>query len=447
LKARLIQDFSFLFFPFMSQTTERLIIENFAGITHLEIDVRPFTILIGPQSVGKSVTAKLLHFIRRLPKQLGETVFFASLNNREIFDVWESCRRAFEKAFPSSVAKYTSQSRIIYESGTMTLTIRFPDGNVLFDAPETLFPAVEKFRKQLASIAEAKESLPHVLTEEEKTRAERIPAWFHYEQTMDSAGAYEFVPAGRSFYGQIERDFASYFANAAIDPFMEGFAKSLAVVRQVHSSGIDSVEEGLFGQKVTRLLGGHYVRENNEDVILAQDGRHILSRYWSSGQQEVQPLLAILRYYIDAEKKVWSIKHLFIEEPEAHLFPRSQRTIMELIATVFNRQRQNMRVFLTTHSPYIPGSVNNLLQAGLLYADIKAGRPGLGDDKKDALAKIVPEEEALPPGSVGAFYMTRDECRSIIDPDSGLINAEAIDDISIDIGRDFDEMLNLAPTL
>ena len=36
--------------------TERLIIDNFKGISHLDLEVKPFTVLIGPQSVpGKSV--------------------------------------------------------------------------------------------------------------------------------------------------------------------------------------------------------------------------------------------------------------------------------------------------------------------------------------------------------------------------------------------------------
>jgi hypothetical protein len=46
---------------------EKLTIENFGGIKHLEMDVSPFTVLIGPQSVGKSITAKVLYFLRSLP--------------------------------------------------------------------------------------------------------------------------------------------------------------------------------------------------------------------------------------------------------------------------------------------------------------------------------------------------------------------------------------------
>lgn len=42
-----------------AQPHERLIIDNFAGIKHLEIELKKINILIGPQGTGKSVCAKL----------------------------------------------------------------------------------------------------------------------------------------------------------------------------------------------------------------------------------------------------------------------------------------------------------------------------------------------------------------------------------------------------
>ena len=43
---------------------ESLEIQNFLTIREAKLDVRRFTILIGPQANGKSVVAKVLYFFR-----------------------------------------------------------------------------------------------------------------------------------------------------------------------------------------------------------------------------------------------------------------------------------------------------------------------------------------------------------------------------------------------
>mgnify|MGYP006206212493 CR=1 FL=1 len=48
-----------------------------------------------------------------------------------------------------------------------------------------------------------------------------------------------------------------------------------------------------------------------------------------------------------------------IEEPEAHLFPVAQKHLIELLAIMVNRNEDN-QLIITTHSPYILSSFNNL---------------------------------------------------------------------------------------
>lgn len=49
-----------------------------------------------------------------------------------------------------------------------------------------------------------------------------------------------------------------------------------------------------------------------------------------------------------------------IEEPESHLFPESQKYMTELVALISNCKHS---VVLTTHSPYVLGTLDNLLYA------------------------------------------------------------------------------------
>ncbi len=41
---------------------EYLIVEKFAGLKRVEIQINPITILIGPQASGKSIVVKLAYF-------------------------------------------------------------------------------------------------------------------------------------------------------------------------------------------------------------------------------------------------------------------------------------------------------------------------------------------------------------------------------------------------
>ncbi len=52
---------------------------------------------------------------------------------------------------------------------------------------------------------------------------------------------------------------------------------------------------------------------------------------------------------------------MIIEEPEAHLFPEAQKEISALIALLSNMKQS--QITITTHSPYILASINNLILA------------------------------------------------------------------------------------
>jgi predicted ATPase len=62
-------------------------------------------------------------------------------------------------------------------------------------------------------------------------------------------------------------------------------------------------------------------------------------------------------YYYLAEKR---LVFLILEEPEAHLYPDSQKCIAELLGLFSHAGNP---AFITMHSPYILGTFNNLLNA------------------------------------------------------------------------------------
>lgn len=116
------------------------------------------------------------------------------------------------------------------------------------------------------------------------------------------------------------------------------------------------------------------------------------------------------------------------------MFPTSQRHMVEFLALAFNAIPQRLELFITTHSPYVLSTLNVLLLAGQLPdGKLKSGRNG----------GVVNPLEILAADSFGAYYMDQNECHSIIDKETGLIDGSGIDDVSGEISEQFDAVSRL----
>jgi AAA15 family ATPase/GTPase len=193
--------------------------------------------------------------------------------------------------------------------------------------------------------------------------------------------------------------------------------------------------QGEIDQLVEKILCGKYIFEQGEDLIILPDNRKINIINSSSGQQEILPLTIILSALLFLTSSGGG-NTVYIEEPEAHLFPDAQKNIVELIATIFNSSRDQLQFFITTHSPYILTAMNNLLQAGILEQQLKSDSQQL---KK--LQTIIPKSQILLPEDVRAYSLNKGKCDSILSEETGLIDGHIIDGVSNDLAIKFDELL------
>ena len=104
-----------------------------------------------------------------------------------------------------------------------------------------------------------------------------------------------------------------------------------------------------------QIIKGSYKNENGTESIQVDDKTSVFLGNASSGQQEsiriIQDLIFILCTQIDSIR--------FVEEPEAHIYPEAQKLLIELMVLVANHCHTQMIV--TTHSPYVLSTFNNLL--------------------------------------------------------------------------------------
>jgi energy-coupling factor transporter ATP-binding protein EcfA2 len=139
---------------------------------------------------------------------------------------------------------------------------------------------------------------------------------------------------------------------------------------------------------------------------------------------EIWPFWAIVEHGLLTGKL--PVSRIYFEEPEAHLHPGAQRSLMEILAFLV---RHGVQVVITTHSPYILYAVNNFLMAQQV---LNSGHK---------LPPETPVETALHAGQVTAYRFAPDgNVFSIMDTEVGLIDAHELEQVAEDLGATFTEM-------
>lgn len=420
---------------------EKLTVKNFAGITDLEIEIKRINILIGPQASGKSVCAKLLFYFKNFVWE----ILAAVENEQTKRSLNSNYSKKFEEYFPPD-SWGNQHFSIRYEIANIFIEVsrkQETKGKISFRYSELLKQEftdldnlLKKAREQNSQENAEYDNLDRLYSTRFFLR-KRLVDFLDTSICREAAFNQLFIPAGRSFFSILQSNIFSFLSSDnVLDPFMRefgstyerfkhgGFSKDRLANQEIQDE-IDSLIEN--------SLCGKHIQEKGKDVLEIADGRRISIANSSSGQQEILPLtivLATLPFLYTGRQTV------YIEEPEAHLFPSAQRNVVELIATVFNCRKEQLQFFITTHSPYVLTAFNNLLQAGLLYQESS-------EDVQHQLEKIVSRYKSLDVSDLSAYVLMDGKCSSIVCPETGLIDAKVIDSVSDDLAIEFEQLLNL----
>jgi predicted ATPase len=139
----------------------------------------------------------------------------------------------------------------------------------------------------------------------------------------------------------------------------------------------------------------------------------------SSSIKQLAPLLLYLRY------RASKGDFLVIDEPEMNLHPESQAKLLEALSILVNL---GVRILLTTHSPYVMAHLNNLVNGNHENHEIL---------KRQSSSLYLQDERAfLPMDKVSAYEMKDNKLVSLNDPDYG-IRWDTLSDVSVDIQQKF----------
>lgn len=414
---------------------ERIRIKNFLTIEEASIDVRPICILIGPQASGKSVIAKLLFFCREGVK----TTLRSSVEREHSFDEFKN---SLSKVFGSYFKRDYWDGEpfnVQYEFGDYSIGLRRTkksNGNINI----TLSPQIEDwFIRTQAEFLAARRNR-QIDFEHKVTEPFLFFDFWHEVIKNDPLDALLksqiFIPSSRAFFVLFQKRMFSFLAGPSggptnIDPFLRDFGPKYEGVKDVigRLKFEDEITQRLYAKICERrreILRGDYIREREGEYILdPQRRRKTRVEDASSGQQEALPMLAILSEWpLLAPRDT----RYFIEEPEAHLFPSSQKAMVELIALIYKKRKHQF--VITTHSPYILTALNNLIFAEEV-------------SKAADVSKIVDPDTLVSFDDVVAYSVKDGHAININEEENRLIGSSIIDSVSDEFSEIFEKLMTL----
>lgn len=408
---------------------EGIEIENFGCIDYIKLDINKINILIGPQAVGKSLTAKLLYFF----KNIFQDIRYIVERECTITDFQHYIEDKFLNYFPRDTWNM-GYFKIRYFFGDILIEVNYAQ-ELQINCSKTLKDIFKLYKSLYGKSLKNIGSLDEL--ESGKNSFGELVGIIQKEYGMPIAFKQIFIPAGRSFFASVQSSiFTMLSNNREIDPFLVEFGSYYENTKRLYSTWkqIRYRKSEIIDHLINDILHGSYLRLQGEDYLVHEDDRTIKLNIASSGQQETLPLALILRH-ISLMSFLNNGATIYIEEPEAHLYPESQKRMVELIAAVGNIARSPLQFVITTHSPYILSSFNNLLEAGNIIKEYPW--------KSEAVNKIIDERKMLKFDDISAFSLGKDSYKDILDYEMQLISPTILDHVSDDISVEFGKLLDL----
>ena len=249
-----------------------------------------------------------------------------------------------------------------------------------------------------------------------------------------------YIPAGRSVLTVMGSQFNYFYSTMddeqkrLLDSCTRDYLERVMRLRPQFANGLEGLVEGkeltkaqqnLYKEAlslVQKILKGKYTVSDGEERIWVDDTHYVKINFASSGQQEIVWILNLLVYYLARKQPVFFI----IEEPESNLFPESQKLVVELISLVAGAGNA---VLLTTHSPYVLGTVNNLL-----YAD------SVGKVSAEQTEQIVSRCKWIDSKACTALFVKDGQAADCMDRELMQIDNSLLDQISHGINKEYDAL-------
>lgn len=423
---------------------EKMVINKLGPVTSCELEINDFMVFTGPQASGKSTIAKSIFFFKNVKNLLliqinkrfldkDETIEL-STKNRLIREI----RSNFLQTFGSTWCMDRHMFMEYYFADSVYIKINLKDDP---QSPNYIW-------------IELGEKLADFIDSYDKIKTEDLLNDYNCGKIKKDIDAFFgngeeviYIPAGRSMMTLFSSQLMFMYSvmnddqKRSLDYCTQNYLERIMQLKPSFSDSVETLIKNKLeltdikidkqnlkqcADLMKQILHGEYRNVNGEERLQIEKNRYVKINFASSGQQEAVWILNVVFYYLLNNKKTYFI----IEEPESHLFPNAQKLITEFISLAKNGGN---RVLLTTHSPYILGTINNLLYANRISKKVDT----------DLLKKIINPLKWMEFEKISAYYVEHGVINTCVDKEAEAVDNAVIDGASDEINTDYEEMVKL----
>lgn len=421
----------------------KLIVKNFGPLKDIEIEVRGMVTFIGAQASGKSTLAKLLSIFEdenfrreeniNFEEELKKYNILSYLNPKSeiiyqrmyfpliyIFQYKnsKSTKLDYREKLKSDFNEFAKSKK----DGEINAKDSFKSFMKILQADDLFF-----FEKRNNEFLKIKKELNEYLNDDllhKSKNVKVIDLLNFYEKLLAKYDVFVlfdslYIPTERSFLHLIAENTLGLINNNVQIP------KHLLNSGQDYEKALQTIKElplNIIDKKIK------YKREGKTSFIYHNENEKVDLLESASGLQSVIPVLLLVEY-AKSLKDEYNFNFV-VEEPELNLYPKAQHELIKYLIANCLFDRKNL--ILTTHSPFVLASLNNLLLAF-----------DKGQSKPKEVSKIIKKESWLNPKNFIAYQLKNGKAYKIMDDKLGQIKENMIDKISDEFSNEFDKLLDL----
>lgn len=396
--------------------TPKIIISHIGPISGIvELELKRFNILIGPQSSGKSTIMKIVCFCRYVEK------YCIVHNSTKYYTTYKHFIKELQRFHKLPDNFFNKESRIQFhgewviidyqhESDKCNATIYPQKGKKLSEAENVKLCFLPSERNMVAVFRNI----------ESEYRTKTIDNLFNFINEWDEYKRYynkeRSLPmpflGGMEFYYDSKngRENLKLADDKIISPFYASSGVQSSMPMYVM---IDYLTDKVFKHRVS--VSRKYLSELMVEA-LKEEGIFYNKEFTEEVVDSVN---------IRLKKRLeYHGSHIFIEEPEQNLFPKAQQElifdIVQKINTACSDDKESF-VFITTHSPYIITAFNLLITAAKAH-----------EKATEESEAIIPKSSMIPFDLIEAYYVDGEKkiFHSINDSEIKMLAGDDLDKVS-----------------
>ena len=376
-----------------------------------------YTIRIGDQGAGKSTVAKLFSTLSWLEKAFIRRNYEPKTFNLDrLLTLLENQNLPREYITETTEIEYRGQSHsILLSKRSVKVSIRSSSGYICpqiiyFPSERNVLSVIDNPLEVNDLPAMVKQLASEFFNANRKIGKRKRQLFGDYKIAYDPDSRKSFIidPEGRTsvVLSQSSSGLQSiapllvvsdYLSKGISEDFLDKLKKENGNIREV---ALGSIADPMIGGKLKFFLDSGLKDNLRED--------------------EVAHIKDVLKKYVNS--CLWQI----VEEPEQNLYPTSQ---VEVVKRLIDNTGYDGKLVLTTHSPYILSVMNNFIFAHDQFQ--KYGKTVKG--VKNSLLMAFED--------VAAYKIENGTIRSLMDPESRMIDATEIDECSSKINSVFDRLM------